>query len=256
MSAAVPCGFLGAFSSVSLRHHSVCDMISVLPDTYLNKGIYTPQQVARYARLRTQTVNRWVYGNDSGPAAIRASMPEEKGRFITFLDFTQTLALRAIRLADPQSRISLQKVRKVVDLASQMGIEYPFARRHTTWLFDDDIVLRMDDDGTLIQITGKYRNHQLMQPVIELYGEDLVYNADTGLAELYSPFEYKGNRIVFDPTRRFGEPMVEGSGYSVDALVDAAQSEGGVENASQAFGVDQDAIRAAQRFDDWLRGAA
>ena len=54
-------------------------------------------------------------------------------RWVTFLDFVQSMAIRDIRIAHPH--IHLDKIRETVDMAkSKFKIDYPFARKHTTKL--------------------------------------------------------------------------------------------------------------------------
>lgn len=145
-------------------------------------------------------------------------------------------------------------IRQVVDIAKRdYQIEYPFARRHRTYLFNDDVVITLDDE-TQIQITGKYKKQHCINAVVELYGEDLVYSEATKWAERYNAFTYKGRTVVLDPTIRFGEPVVQPCGMTAVALVDAVKSEGSVDAAMSAFGVERDDILTAQRYDDWLLG--
>lgn len=219
----------------------------------LGVGVYTPQQAARYARLRTQTLNRWIHGNATGDSAVRAQLSDDPDRFVTFLDLVQAMAIRAIRLED---KVPLQRIRQVVQIASdRFNVDYPFATRHTTYLFNDDIVIRLRDE-TLVQITGKYKNHQLINQVVEVYAEDLVYDNVSKLARKYVAYRYKDREVVLDPLVRFGEPIVSPSGMSAESLVAAVRSEGTIENAMEVFGVDRNDIIAAQRYFDWLQGIA
>lgn len=222
-------------------------------EEYIGKGIYTPRQAARYARLKTATLTRWVHGSSVGASALRPELRSDPDMFVTFLDLIQALAVRAIRLSD---KVPLQRIRQVIDIAhEQYEIDYPFARKHTTYLFDDDIVLRLRDD-LLIQITGKYKGNQLINEVIETYAEDLVHDDNTGLARRYEPLKYRDRTVVLDPSIRFGEPIVEPCGYTVDVLITAVKTEGNVSRAARAYGVTDDDIKTAQRYDDWILGVA
>lgn len=228
----------------------------------LTMGVFTPKQAARYARVTPQVVNRWVYGDNRGRAVLHAQIPEfGKGEenLVTFLDFVQAMAIRSIRHDQRfKKRISLQRIRTVVDLAAEeYKIEHPLARKHKTYLFEDDIVIRLDDGDTLIQITGRYKKNQLLNEVVELYAEDLSYDK-TGLANRYVPMRSNdGNRSVeLNPRVRFGEPVVCPCGYSVDALVGAVLTEGGENRAARAYGVAPEDVKLALRYNDWLLGNA
>lgn len=130
--------------------------------SWVSHGVYTLQQAAGILRIRPHMVNRWVYGSPLGEAALCAEYPDNYGEIVTFLDLVQTMAIRDIRST---KRLTLEKIRQTVEVANQLGIEFPFARKHTTYVFSDDVVLRLGDDR-LIQVTGKYKENSLMEPIV------------------------------------------------------------------------------------------
>lgn len=202
--------------------------------------------------MHTSTLKRWIHGSSTGLAAVRAELQDDPDQFITFNDFVQAMAIRSIRL---DRKVPLPLIREAVQRAEEeYGVQYPFARKHTTYLFDDDIVIRIGDD-VIVQVTGKYRRNQLITPVVELYAEDLVYDCGPYPVR-YQPFTYQDRSVVFDPRVRFGEPLVEPSRYTVDELVVAAKTEGSVLGAAKAYGVDAVEVETALRFNDWLLGIA
>ena len=231
-------------------------MITAIPQStdqpLLNKGIYTTRQAARYARIRPPMMARWIHGSQAGQSAIRPELADDPDRFVTFLDFVQALAIRAIR---HDRKLSLQLIREVVRIAERdYNLLYPFARKHTTYLFGNDIVIRIADD-TIIQVSGNYKHHQLIKPVVELYADDLVY--ETGpLPTRFEAFKYEGRTIMIDPAVRFGEPMVMSCNYPVDVLLTAVETEGTAELAAAAYEIDKDDVVAAQRYDDCLLAVA
>jgi hypothetical protein len=220
----------------------------------LGLGIYTVAEAATYARVSAAKLSRWILGTIKDHPAVIARLDPERNeeRWVTFLDFVQSMAIRDIRL---KHRIHLDKIRDTVDMArSKFGISYPFARKHTTWLLGDDINLDIVGYG-LIGTTGEHKRQLAMRPVVEQYLEDLSYDAE-GLAKGYSPFSYKGYRIIFNPHVRFGEPMVVADKkakvkpcrYSVRALCDAFDSEGNYAAAARVMGVAQEAVEAARKY--------
>src|SRR5687768_6967785 len=132
----------------------------------LGLGLYTPAEAAMYARVPTSTVSRWIHGTTGGLPAVRAQVPASDEKVVTFLDFIQSLAIRAIRTT---RKVPLNKIRETVERAhEQYGIEYPFARRHTTYLLGDEVLLDLRDFG-LVQVTGKQANQLAMKKVVEIY---------------------------------------------------------------------------------------
>ncbi len=60
-------------------------------------------------------------------------------------------------------------------------------------------------------------------------------------------------KIVLNPHRRFGEPIVDPGGYTAETLWHATNIEGGIEAAAEAFGVTLDEVRLANRYFDVIR---
>lgn len=230
------------------------------PDSMLGIGIYTPAQAAKYARTSTQLVIRWVHGYSNSEPALLAQLEGNPERFVTFQDFIQTMAVKRIRhehKVRPDIRqVPLQRIRKVVKIANDKhGIRYPFAQRHITYLYDDDIVLHLLDSDTFIQITGKYKNHYAIKKVVEFYADDLVYG-DDDYAITYTAWTYKEHKVILDPTVRFGEPMLYRCdklvGVSANELAMAYRTEGSFEAAADVHGVEPDDIEPAVRYEEWI----
>ena len=218
----------------------------------LTMGIYTPVQAARLARLHTRTLERWVDGNAHGEAVIDRQMPASESGVVSFVDFVQAMAIRAIRL---ERRLSLQKIRETIEHAREMGISHPFARKHQTYLFADDVVIWLVEEDRLVEVTGKYKKQHLIRPIVELYLEDLGFDS-TGLANRYDAMRDGDTRIVLDPEVNFGAPTVFPCRYTVGALLDAVQGEGSPEAAAVAYGVAERVVKLALRYDDVLSGTA
>src|SRR6185437_6003561 len=143
----------------------------------LGIGIYTASEAATYARVPTAKLTRWVLGTSRSRPAIRAQLSPESNaeRWITFLDFVQSLAIRDIRIAFP--RLHLDKIRETIEMAkSKFGIDYPFARKHTTFLRGDDLVLDIEKIG-IVESTGPHKSQLNMRKVVERYLVDLSYDA-------------------------------------------------------------------------------
>jgi uncharacterized protein (DUF433 family) len=228
----------------------------------LGIGIYSPTEAAFYARVSPRMMSRWVFGAANGQPVIERQLRESTDKVVTFLDFVQTLAVREVR---NRHGIPLQRIRQGVDEArKRYGVEYPLARRHTIYLFSDQkgeghgqIVIRRPDDldgigDQFIQVTGRGRKNLLMRPVVEMFLQDLQFDPKTGLASEYRPMTEEGASIVLNPHRRFGEPIVDPSGYTAETLWDATNIEGGIEAAAAAFGVTADEVKLANRYFDFL----
>lgn len=78
---------------------------------------------------------------------------------------------------------------------------------------------------------------------VETYLENLEFNHE-GLGNLYKAY----NGIVMDPARRFGEPLLEKSGYTAKVIWDSIRIEGGIDRAASAYGIPRDEAEAAYKF--------
>ncbi|MBI1902061.1 MAG: hypothetical protein HYS13_13240 [Planctomycetia bacterium] len=221
----------------------------------LGIGLYTPAEAAFYARVRTQTMNRWLFGDKRNARVLATQVEGDGEKVVTFLDFVQALAIRAIR---SKHKIPLEKIRQAVDLArSEYGIQYPFAVDHTTYLFSDEqdeghgeIVLKIGDK--LVQASGVSRKNLILREVAELYIRDLKFDPETSLAQEYTAWKGEHGRIVMNPHIRFGEPVVERCGYSAQTLWEAYEIEGGIKNAAESYLVDEADVELALSYFDHL----
>lgn len=234
---------------------------------WLGVGVYTPSEAAFYARLRPQTMLRWMYGGKSTGAVIDPQLGTD-AKVLTFLDFVQALAVRAIRT---KYGIPLAKIREAVERAKQKyGVEYPLARRHVTYLFErceptarkrsagdrpasSELVIRLAGDR-LVQMSGEHRDNLLIREIAEVYMKSVHYG-ELGLAEEYEAWKGGGLAITMNPKRHFGEPALP-SGYSAQALCDAVQSEGGIDHAASAYGVPRLEVELAVEYFDHLQAPA
>lgn len=213
--------------------------------------MYTPAEAAMYTRVKPQLMARWIHGTSSGAAVVHPRIRGLEGdRTVSFVDMVQAMAIRAIR-EQSAGRVTLQTIRQAVDLASQLGVQYPFARRHTVFRWQDRIALKVDGVD-LVEASGEHRGHLLLK-VVEMHLDDIGFDAD-GLANEYVPV--RGDvRIRFRPGFQFGQPIVEPSGRTAWTLWEAARVEGGVAAAAAAYGVSEEEVRVAYRYIDSIRPA-
>jgi uncharacterized protein (DUF433 family) len=218
------------------------------------EGIYTIEQAARLARVSPRILRRWINGEGEKEPAFDRKVPLNDADVIGFVDLIQALTIRALR---KDRRITLQKVRDTIIEAEKLGVFYPFARKHKTYLFADDIVIKLED-GRLVQVTGKYKQQDLIKPVVELYLDDLSFDSVSGLANEYVPLRDadENRRIVISPKIKYGAPIVHPCGYTVGSLINAVDSEGSIESAAEAYDVNVADVKFALRYDDFLVGIA
>lgn len=229
----------------------------------LGIGIYTPAEAAFYARVSPRMIARWLFGDSAGNPVIERQLRESDERVVTFLDLIQTLAIREVRL---RHRIPLQRIRDAIDKAREKyGLEYPLAHRHRIFLFSDqqgtghgDILIRLDEGGgdeSFVQLTGRGHGNLVLKPIVEMFLDDLSFDPETHLATEYRPMTEGAARIVLNPHRRFGEPIVEPGGYTAATLWHATNTEGSIEDAASAYGVSKAEVELANKYYDMLQSS-
>lgn len=230
-------------------------MISTRDD--LGIGIYTSAEAAFYARVRAQTMRRWIFGDSRGEAVIDAQLGDTE-KVVTFLDFVQALAIRAIRV---QYKIPLPKIRGAVEKAQEeFGVKYPLAMPHKTFVFSDrsgkghgELLIRIES-GKLVQLSGRESGNYVIKPVAELYMDHLKFD-DRMMPYEFVAWSGEERSIIMNPRRRFGEPIVDPCGYTARTLWEANVDEGGLDAAAVAYGVAREDVALAVSYYDHLKGS-
>jgi uncharacterized protein (DUF433 family) len=195
---------------------------------------------------------RWLFGNKSGGRVFSPQLAASNEKIVTFLDFVQSLAIRAIRT---KHRISLEKIREAIDQAEQkFSIQWPLARRHTTYLLGRDIQIVPEVGGHPVQVTGRAKGQVSLRSVVEVHLRDLGWDAE-GIANTYQAFSWHDRVVQITPTHHFGEPIVPSCGHGARVLWEAAEAEGSIEAAAEVYGVEAVDVEIACRYFDHLEGA-
>jgi hypothetical protein len=227
------------------------DAMSTTVADLLGVGLYSVRDAALYARIPPRRMVRWMFGDSRSEAVIDRQLKSEE-KFVTFLDFVQAMAVRAVRL---ERKIPLPKIRKAIQKAEKAyGVRYPFARKHKTFLVGSEIVIKLGDEE-FVEVSGRHAGNLVIPAVAELYMIDLGFDAH-GLAAKYTPDRLNGFEVVMDPKARFGEPLLPSCGYTAKALWQAFKAEGSLEMAAKVYGVQRDEVVLACRYYDNLLSLA
>lgn len=237
-----------------------------LVDPLVGVGLYAPDEAAQYARIKRETMARWIWGDSKGEAVVRAQLSAigESEKLVTFLDFVQALAIRSVRIST-KSKFPLQKIRKAsIEAAGRYSLAFPLAaRNHRIFIFGPrsapskcEMVIEIgatevEAQERLLQLTGKKKGNYIIADIAEPFMEELDFGK-SDYAEKFTAFVHKGRKIVMDPKMRLGEPYLPSCGYTARALWDAYQSEGGIDHAARAYGVDKEDVEAAYKYFDYL----
>jgi uncharacterized protein (DUF433 family) len=220
-------------------------------------GMYSVAEAAMYANVPASAMRRWLWGTTRDRSVVKPQLRrDEDDRYVTFLDFIQTLTIRSLRIGrDDRPPIPLDKIRETIELAErEHNITYPFARRHTVYSLGREIILDVDGVGKL-QTSGNQKRQFVEEKIVELHLRDIGYSAIDGLAENFTSARDGGMEIRMSPRMRFGEPYLVGRGITAYSIWNAVQAEGSVEGAARAYEITDDEAAFAARYYESVRAA-
>jgi uncharacterized protein (DUF433 family) len=218
--------------------------MTIVETVKAESGLFTLSEASRFARMPFNTLRYWLYGTTVQPALRDSQIKSDEGKFITFLEFIEALAIRSLR---QERKVPLPKIREAIKVANEKyGIKYPFAQQaHKTVLIGKDMHILFGED--VIGLTGKERDQKSFKPFLEPYMENLRYNVHKVACE-YVAYRFGDGPekiITMNPRFSFGEPMVGRTGYSAETLWRAALAEGSIDKTCQYYEVERDAVVAA-----------
>jgi uncharacterized protein (DUF433 family) len=238
-------------------HPNAADEMTIVESVRTETGLYALKEAATYARLHPRTLQRWHFGSQNAKPLQESLIPPQEGKFLTFLEFVEALAIRTLRI---ERKIPLQRIREAVEIAkSKYQIDHPFAQeKHKTFTLGKHIHILLDGES-MVGLSGEDRSQTSFRPVLETYMQDLTFD-DRHLAKEYTAYRAAvGVRIVeirMNPQIQFGEPMVGDTGHSAHTLWMAANAEGSIEKASQYYEVSPQEVRVACQYWESLGMAA
>ncbi|MEN8145013.1 MAG: DUF433 domain-containing protein [Gemmatimonadota bacterium] len=228
--------------------------------------MYSQADAARLLGMRPARLRRWIHGYTyrPGPASpelrhrdpvVFSDVPRVDGQIA--LSFLELMELRVVMRLVQFPGISLQKVRKAGDVASDLlETRHPFASRR---IFTDgrDILAALEAgssaESDLVELTHSRASQivsaELMRPILE----EIDYSEETTLAELWWP-RTKAVPIVLNPRIMFGAPTIASTRITTSVLARlAAHDKDDV--VATAYDISTDAVRHAVEFEATLLAA-
>jgi uncharacterized protein (DUF433 family) len=229
-------------------------------ETRLGRGIYSVPEASRLTKVSSQRIRRWVRGYEyqvrrqrrTSRPVIAADYPSASGSLtLSFLDLIEVRFVNEFRLAG----VSWAAIRIASNRAKQIVAEdHPFSTKR----------FRTDGKTILIDIAHESGEEELL---------DLVRN-QFAFRKVIWPFLYKGlefgsedvaarwwpmdrrRHVVIDPTRSFGQPIVDREGVPTATLVAAYKGERSIERIATWFEISVASVRDAIDFERHLSAAA
>jgi uncharacterized protein (DUF433 family) len=226
-------------------------LIDAAPRTLLGIGLYTAAEASSLTGIPSLRIRRWLTGYVHGPRDAQGwSDPlwsPQLPRIGTdvALGFRDLMELKFVA-SFIAAGISLHSIRRALVIGRQMvGDERPFS---TTRFRTDGrtIFLQVSNEAeepTLIDLLNRqYAFNRVVEPSFR----DIDFGE--AAAERWWPMSHR-SRVVVDPTRNFGHPIVAEHGVATQAIADSLTAEGSVAKVAKVFELPVGAVRDAVAFE-------
>jgi len=222
-----------------------------IENKYLDKGVYSIPEIAKLAQADTGLIRRWLSGysyQNKGESGFRSGLFESEfgkvnGNLIfSFHDLIEVLFVVSFRKAG----VKLPVIRQAFILAQeQFHSKYPFSN------------LRFKTDGrhifeeALQEGKSAMTNLNTKQMVFSKIIEQTLFKSlefDNNEASVWYPL-YPSRKVVVDPERSFGRPILAKSGVPVDILHAAYQADRSYKFVATDYDVSVEDVKVAVKFE-------
>jgi uncharacterized protein (DUF433 family) len=220
--------------------------------TVLGQGIYSISEASRLINATPQRVTAWFRGGSSKRGPVFKSSYSDFGSLgnaISFLDLIE--ALMALRLREKGvSLIVIRKARQ--ELAGMFKTSHPLAHKDLS-TDGTRVFVRVAEDSEDEQVIDVIKRQHVFPEVLKPYLSQIEFSEMTRLAERW----HITQGIILDPTRCYGQPIVDDSGVPTAVLASAYwANQQDAELVADWFGVAPQQVEIAVQFEGNLRRSA
>lgn len=221
----------------------------------IGKGLYTIGEVATFTGIPTGQVRRWLCGYRSSnqtypPLWVSELSDSPLPQAFSFHDLLEVRVVHAFR----HHGVSLSTIRKACQHAREyFERSYPFTCQR--FLTDGRTVF-----AEILEQPGEAEDTQLLDMVRKQYVFEKVVRPslragieydESGSAQRWFPTDRK-RRIVLDPARNFGKPILTESGVPTEALFAAYRLEQDSRRVAAIYEVPVADVEIAIRYEQQL----
>lgn len=222
----------------------------------VGRGIYSIPEAARLIKINPVQIHRWLRGHTytyhgeehtSLPVVTADISPIDSSFALSFLDLIEMRFIKAFR----DYRISLRTIRIASQKAQELlGRAHPFSSHQ--FRTDGRTILaqiesEIDDPKLLDLLTDQYKFKEVISPYLF---KGIEFSEDDFAQRWWWPGFHK--RIVIDPARCFGQPIVSKEGVPTSILASMYIAEDSVEKVARWFEVEEKSVIAAIDFEKEL----
>ncbi len=223
---------------------------------FIGNGIYSIPEAARLIKTAPKQLYRWVRGHNytyqgvskHAPPIIEPDyQPIENSFSVSFADLMELRFIKRFR----ECGISLQTIR----IASQKAQEllersHPFSS-HRFRTDGRTILAEIQDDVKDIRLFDLLTDQFKFREILARYLYDEIEFSDQDIALRWFPGGFR-KRIVIDPNRCFGKPIVHKEGVPTEAIRRMFFAEETVDRVVTIFEVSRQSVISAIEYEQQL----
>jgi uncharacterized protein (DUF433 family) len=210
----------------------------------LGKGIYTIPEASRLSKISQDKIKRWINGYETArkrytPIFKPDYRPINHRYAVSFLDLVELRFIDEFRRCGVKPHIIRSSWLRAKEIS---GSAHPFAtlKFRTTGKF-----ILADEGANLLELT---RNQLEWTNIVNSY---LIGGLEFDGGLRWWPLK-ESRRVVVDPQRRFGKPILHDSAVPTRAIANAYNVNGSIDEVANWFQVDDESVRDAIEFENQL----
>ena len=220
---------------------------------FVGKGIYSIAEASRLIRVSKPRISRWLRGysylykseeQHQRRIIISEFEPVDNSYALSFLDLIEMRFIDSFRrhgISLKTIRIASVKAREMLDWSHPFSTK-KFKTDGKTILVE--IAHQERDPDLLDLIKDQYTLRKILSPY--LY-EGLDFEGDVGVLRWWPMAPKK--RIVIDPARNFGAPILNNYGVPTATIASSVKAEGSIKAAADLYQIDARAAKDALDYE-------
>lgn len=220
--------------------------VSTLPDSLLDRALYSFADVDRLVGLPGGTARRWLQGYDRGgrvyPPVLRTESTGSEAA--TWGELVETRLLSEFR----SQRVSLQRLRPAVERLRQEFGPYPLAHARSLLEVEGrELVRRVQDEIGLdrhLQLVVVRNDQLVLTGEAERFTDALDFTE--GIASALRP-RSETPQVRMDPAKAFGQPAVRG--VRTDVVAEAYRAGEPRDSIAALFDLSPEQVEQALRYE-------
>ena len=234
---------------------TVAPRVGTTTSTLVGKGIYPVPLAARLTRVSQRRIRCWLKrvpaegGTKRTPVWEGEHQPIASKIVLGFLDLQEVRFVQAflsIGLSWKEIRAAHDKARR------RYETEHPFCTR--TFVTDGKHILEEVQTGARSAAYEEIaRSQSVFADVVRPFIKDLDFSEDQRFARWW-PLG-KERKVVLDPDRSFGQPIISERGVPTQVLYRAIKAGDSQRDVADWYEVKESDVRDAIDFEEWLLAA-